>query len=545
MPNLRSKRVATLLGASLATGLLAGPALALQGSSATQVQLPEFQGMRSASAMGMLRTNAAGVQVLIRSAGPAAGMPGAWSEGRFSVATGVNPDFSQAALLEGLNRSLPSAMLASSLGFGGISTGGDVFPAIQSDGMFGPMPGGWVALSFQVGERDDTATNPYGMPGSSLRSVATSGRNAADAVISYYAEGNEGVASELVDAVVVEQTGDQMGVPATASSELSGLDFAMGTIASDPLGARAQLFAPVRDRFFFSLSKEWLEDAGNAPFVVAFQMVHGIDLDARTVYRMNWNDTASPLAWSAPEVEFSEAELFGAAGAPHIDKELDAISVFLAGPFERLIFSTTAESNSPDQVLGYDRWSMGPWSGAQPLQTMSGQLVSDQIGINKAPFQTTIDDVRGLCTWDPHETANPDGAVGTAIDHAGLGNYGPKLGLSVNRSRSSDKEVKVPKKPAAIPERMDLQVTGLDFEAAGGTVMYFADFGPLASSAQDMLLEVQDVSAGSLTASFSYPVGPVPLAPATAALDLHVIVLAIPNDKPKNIRSSWTTVIAP
>ena len=100
------------------------------------------------------------------------------------------------------------------------------------------------------------------------------------------------------------------------------------------------------------------------------------------------------------------------------------------------------------------------------MRTETGQLVSDQMGLNRGGSQTTLDDVRGLCTWDPPEAANPDGAIATPIDHAGMGVVGNKLGLSVNRSRSFEGKLDAktkPKKAIELPERIDMQVTGIDF----------------------------------------------------------------------------------
>jgi len=528
----------------MAACVLCAPASAFQ-APATQVQLGEFQGMRSGSALGMLRTGPAGTQVLIRSAGPAEGSPGPWTEGRFSVATGINPAFSQEALLAGVNRGLPAGSEATDLGFGAVSTGGDLFPPIAHNGSFSPMPGGWVAISFQVDERPSPAVEPYGTPGSALRSVHDSGRNAADAVLSYYAEGNEGVAAPLVHATVVEQTGDQMGVPSGASSRLAGLDLSMGVIAGDPLAQRSPLFAPVRGLFYFTFMRDWLEDSANAAFVAGWQQTHGAAPDARTIYRMDWNTPAAPLAWSGPAVEFSEDELFGSAGAPHTGVELDAISVLTLGSMNRVVFSTTAASGQADQVMGYDRGSMGSWSGGQPLRNESGQLVSEQMGLNTlGGFATTIDDVRGLCTWDPAESAELDGAVGTAIDHPGLGQFGGPLGLSVNRSRSSDQDTKKPKKAIEIPERIDLHVTGLD-PMGFAKVLFFLDHGPFQSSVQKMLVGVSSNGPGKLTASLTLNSGPVPLTPGTAGQDIHVVALAISNTVPMMIESSWVCVLAP
>ena len=545
MPNNRIKPAR--LGGPLIFCLLAAPTFAVQ-QAATQVPMTEYQGMRSGSALGMLRSTPAGSRVLIRGAGPVLGAPAPWSSARFSVPTAVNPDYSDAALLAGVNHGLGTLPLAATVGFGSISTGGDMFPPVQANGWLGATSGAWFALSFQVAERANPGTDPYGTPESSLRDLQSLGHNVSDAVLSYYDEGNEAIATELVNAVAVEQTGEQMGVDGGADSELMGLDFAMGAIANDPLGVRVQLFAPVRDRIFFSLQKEWVESSANAGFIAAFQAVNGIQLDARTIYGMNWNTMAAPLAWSAPKVEYSEDELFGASGVPHLGKELDAISVFRTGGADRVIYSTTADSGSPDQIMIHDRAAMGTWSGEVPLRTETGQLVSEQMGLNLGGFQTTLDDVRGLCTWDPPEAANPDGAIATPIDHAGMGVVGNKLGLSVNRSRSFEGKLDAktkPKKAIELPERIDMHVTGIDFGGSGGTVSFFADFGGLTSSQNKLILKTVSLPAGATTASLSLDWDLGMISASGTSSHLHFIALAVPTKKPAVVQTSWTAILNP
>ena len=542
----RSKPAA--LRASLVLCLLSAPSLAVQGQPATQVPMTQYQGMRSGSALGMLRSAPAGSQLLIRAAGQVAYAPAPWSAERFSVPTVTNPDFSEAALLAGVNRGLGTLPPATTLGFGSLSTGGDMFPPVQANGWLDSSTGAWFALAFQVAERANPGLDPYGEPESVLRDLQSLGHNVSDAVLAYYDEGNEQIAGELVNSVVVEQTGEQMGIAAGADSELMGLDFAMGAIANDPLGVRVQLFAPVRDRLFFSLQKQWVESPANAGFIAAFQAVNGIQLDARTIYGMNWNTMAAPLTWSAPKVEYSEDELFGAFGAPHLGKELDAISVFRNAAANRVIFSTTASSGSPDQVLIHDTIAMGTWAGEVPMRTETGQLVSEQMGLNRGGSQTTLDDVRGLCTWDPPEAANPDGAIATPIDHAGMGVVGNKLGLSVNRSRSFEGKLDAktkPKKAIELPERIDMQVTGIDFGSSGGTVSFFADFGGLTSSQNKLILKTVSVPAGATTASLSLDWDLGMISASGTSSHLHFIALAVPTKKPAVVQTSWTAILNP
>ena len=462
---------------SLATASLAVCiAMAVSGSTAqaqisggTQWQTTQMQGMFTNAPVGlMLSTSTVPNLLTVRSPGVVSGPPTEWTVARFGPPTASHPDYSTATLLAGLNRAPHNLPDAATLEFGGFSTGGDVCPSLASDGRL-MISNSWYFLSVTVGSSQPG--HVFGNSGSALSSVAEPER----AILSYYAEGSTGIDASLVNSTLVEQTAAQVGFPVGSTVKLTGLDWGMGAISVDPNSLRSLRFAPVRDRVYFSVSNAWL--AVNPSFF-AWQDTVPVPMDARTIYSMRWvvpGGLAAPY-WAAPEVAVTSEELFGAADGPTV--ELDAISVFMRpAPHNimRVVYSTTRACTPPDELLAYDRGTMGGATrpGPVPLRTASGAPVSGRMGLKTSP-ETDIDNVTGTCGADP-EAGVPGDCYGVGMSGLIPGGKRP-LGLAVCRSISSTG-------PAYAPtDVVDMQVSGLDLASGkSGWVHYYVGFPTLAS----------------------------------------------------------------
>src|SRR5687767_1155966 len=149
------------LRTSFAAGFLCAPALAQ--TPATHFTVNQMQGMMSNAAVGFVRSDPSGTtELVVRGAGTQTGAPTQWSVARFGVASEFHPDYSQATLLAGINRLVPPNEAATTLGFGGISTGGDICPQIDTLGRL-QVGNSWYFLSVTVGAQ--ASSTPYGLPG--------------------------------------------------------------------------------------------------------------------------------------------------------------------------------------------------------------------------------------------------------------------------------------------------------------------------------------------------------------------------------------------
>lgn len=416
-------------GLTLSLAVLATVAPA-SAQTSPQWQANQMQGMWTNAAFGLVTRQVNGVgDLVVRAAGPTLGPPTPWSAARFGPATPTHPDYSMAALLEGFNSLLHGGPDATTIGFGGLSTGGDVCPPIDATGRL-MLGNSWYFLSVSVG--DSGTSHVYGQPGSALRSLA----KPEQAIVTYYLEGSTGIDGTLANATIVEQTGAQLGYPPSSTVKVTGLDLGMGLISSDPNSSRSWLVAPVRDRLYFSLDETWL--AQNPQFLIDSNGLGAfVPLDARTIYVMKWalDAAAATWTWSAPEIAFSSSELFGEDDGPH--KAIDALSVY-APPdpsnVRRVVFSTTLASNSPDELLGFDRANSTLVAvPAQVLKTASHVRVSQRIGLNHA-VSTDIDNVTGTCGGDP-EAGVLSRMVGIPMS-CDQGNHATPLSIATFRTKA-------------------------------------------------------------------------------------------------------------
>ena len=503
------------------------PAAAL--AQGTQWQTNDMQGMFTGASVGIIsNSSAADGAVLIRSPGVVNGPPGEWSEARFGAVSYEHPDYSKAGLLFGIKKLVNGAPLTTTLGFGGISTGGDVCPPINALGEL-QLLSSWYFLSVTVGARPFST----GVPGSVLSNLA----NPTQSILSYYAEGSTGINSNLIDSTVAEQTSAQLLGPSTpANFDVSGIDWGMGAISVDPYGRRSLAFAPVRDKFYFTLTAAWLN--ANPQFVAA---ATAFVLNPATIYVMqwDWDNVLGGWAWTVPTIAVAADDLLGVYD--HAGEEIDALSVYArAGtyPVMRVVFSMTRSAYPPNQppgyqLLGYDLANSSP---AMPLKTISGILVAENLGLIITGGPTEVDNVTGTCGGDP-EGGVLDSVVGWAMASLGAGS-GQTLGLSVYRSITiSDSGDEL--------DSVNLQVSGIKLaQSLNGQVRYQVGIptpeglsGFTGKPYSWFPLGAVNVTPGSTTASFEIPGNLGDLGPVSISATLHT------GSSATVLRSSWITVL--
>lgn len=514
--------------------LPAGPLMAMQ-EPATQWMLNQRQGMHSAAPVGVLLQNTTGLDdVLIRSAGSPQGMPGPWSAQRFGAAGSEFPDFTAGELLAGVNRSNTKPNTMTDLGWGSVSTGGDVKPAIQINGVMDPDVV-WHLLSVVVADKGNPQIKKYGSAGSTLESLT----RPVGAILSYYLLDSAGLDTSLVHSTAVEQTAAQVGIVGAAAGRIAGIDWGMGAIASDPGGIRSVEVAPVRDRIYFSFTEAWaLTNANLFEFVGAGGSSETVN--AATIYMMDWqSDAEGSWGWDNFRVAYSEAELFGASST---GIEIDAISVYAHTPLQttpetyrvnRVVLSTTLASQSPDQLLGWDSMN---GSIAQPLKNTDHQLISEQLGVRGVGNTdgTDLDDVTGTTGTDPEGGAT-SGSLGIAMASLPLpGDTSEAMGISVFRAIESTTD-------AMAQDLVHMQASGIPIGSDMGHVTFYGGILPATASLPDdavppswSILGVVPVVPGETTCDFSWPgnygnLGPVSIradysaSPASGVVEVSLI----------------------
>ncbi|MBL8861745.1 MAG: hypothetical protein JNK02_07000 [Planctomycetes bacterium] len=444
----------------------------------------------------------------VRAPGTNSGVPVEWSSAHFGTATLTHPDFSLEALTAHWR---PSGLTPS---FGGVSTGGEVMPRVDSGGQMIMTPSNWYMLAVSV---DPLA---QGVPGSLLRSRTTGGRNPAGDLLSYYAVGSTGIHPAFVDTARLEYSREQLALqqagPATATPrEIANHDFGLGVISIDPQNRAGNMF-PVRNCFYFTLTQAWVLDATQA--FPAFQL-GGFPPSWSTIYVMTWSDTPS-LGWSEPQIAFSHAELF--PGCPLGTVEIDALSVDKGqgSPLypDRAVFSLTPASDwggAFDQILVHQR---APTACATTALMTDGAFetstkVSTKLGLRPRPAEGIgePDDVRSTCGGDPIEgfTIGPVMGLATPEHRQGDG----ELGLTAVRRSTAVQGA--PDGTATSMDTLHIQVTGLDHapHMLGFVVLY---------------LEGPPVPVGGIPAAPQQLGEPIWIDPASSARNALDISVSVP-----------------
>ncbi|MCY2960280.1 MAG: hypothetical protein NTY35_08940 [Planctomycetota bacterium] len=458
------------------------PSSAQTAGMAQQVPPELAQGKFSNVAVGIsLAESNQADQWLIRSPGVNGGVPVAWSTGTFGLATPNHPDFSVGAL----TAQWPSPPTPPK--FGGISTGGEVMPVVSATGKMVMTTGNWYMLSISVGRQ------AQGIAGSLLRSRTFNSagpRSPAGDILSYYAVGSTGINPALVDTVRLEYSREQLQLqqPSPATSvmrEVANHDFGLGVISIDPDNRAGSMF-PVRDRFYFTLTKEWVNQVGSS-YSLASQTVN-----ASTIYEMTWNGSQ----WSAPTVAFSHAMLFPNRAIGSV--EIDALSVDRGGagvssPPDRTVFSLTPASDDSvlgtyDQILVYQRGNTSiPQCNTTALLAADSPTVATPVRekfglIARTNFTGTgePDNVTSTCGGDPKEPYQVGSVVGVATGDTPCGSG--RLGLSVLRTAvppggvADDNDNPYGTGPV---HTLHLQVSGLDFAPyTWGFIVFYIEGPP-------------------------------------------------------------------
>ncbi len=459
--------------------LLAVAASTAPAQMAQQIQPSVAQGLFANWPLGITRTSAVSSPLgapAIRAPGVANGTPVVWTAATFGPPGFQHPDYSTPALVY----NWPDRNVTPE--FGDTSTGGDVTPRVTDLGRLIAEPQHWYALTISV------SGTARGQPGSLIATqqdpLANPARTAAGDLFSYCMDGSTGIDPVFVDKVRVEYTKEQLG----DTTDIQGVDFGMGVISVDP-GARIEALFPVKDRFYFTLTKAWLA----SPQGLQLTMLGGSPPNARTVYWMTWDGGA----WSAPQVAYSPADLFGSQ-SDNPNLEIDAISVFQTSLHDRIVFSLTAASDYDsggvlhpyDQILVYQR-AVGagavlcPTTALTAPGTSTATTVSQKFGLRPRMVPTTTetgtpDEVDASCGLDPILIEqllwliNP--VVGLAIEPTS--NLGSDLGISFARTSIPD-PMYTGTGLAPIVDKIHLQVTGLAYEAHQfGVVQFFEDPAP-------------------------------------------------------------------
>lgn len=473
---------------------------AARAQLAPQVPPSQSQGQMSTWAFGLttiattgsVSTAAQSAQLLLRSLSVNSGLPTTWSVRKFGAPSQNHPNHSIEAITQGLGITLSpnDAPL-----FGGISTGGDVTPPVDTAGVLQQtlMPN-WYGLTITV---DRTA---QGVTGSLIAQRKLAVGDPSGDVFSYYPAGSSMLDPILRDVVRVETRREELNLASNAS--ISNLDYGMGLIAATPNDPPNWL-TPNRTSFYFTLTGDWLQ-LHAAPQWVDPSTSSSRPVTPADICCSTWNGTA----WSTPVIAYPWTELFPPSLYPNAAQyELDALSVYnvpagLGLPAQdRVVFSlkvaaTPLETPEFDQLLVYQRSVGGvpacPTTALQvtvPNASGAPQVhrVSTRIGLRQRVNGGLPDDVKGTCGEDPRHEAPVQLSLRTiGIGLGGTRPEGGKLGLSTMHTLlpdpSSDANGIVP------VDAIDLQVSGLDLEGCwvGGVQLFtlpddqgtLAEFGP-------------------------------------------------------------------
>lgn len=349
----------------------------------------------------------------IRTEGTQTGAGEAWNVANFGQPSSTQgaefPDYSPAALYahwvpDAMDLASGSTWSAATNGhipeLGGFSTGGDLCPPVNDCGemqMTEPELR-WYYLSFSV---DDT----LGAQSGSMVQIAESTFGTAEGtVFGYGFEDSEGMLAGYEDAVRVDYTLNQLNPGSLQLGQstwaVSGLDWGAGQISRTNSGQTTNL-QPVRNAFYFTLSRDWVTNYGSAPSANS-----PITPDEATVYYMTWDANG----WSDPAVALDQVELFGQAEP---NAEIDALSVYIgdgtADAPDRVVFSLDSD-DTVDGDLAYQILVTQSGAGGQsavqamPLQTTDGDPVSVKVGVDAASGPVvTGPDIDSLCGRDPSE----------------------------------------------------------------------------------------------------------------------------------------------
>lgn len=357
-----------------------------------------------------------------------------WANGGFVVDGVESPDYSTEAIRAGVVRAAIGGLEPEVFELGSFSTGGDVMPLVDSAGVMVELNDAWWFCSATLRNAGVVGT---------VRQAWSSLANPSASVVTYYAEGNDGVSPLHRDSLMVENLPEEWGLGALGVGEVTGLDLGGGFVSYFPDLARTNLILDEdrQDVLYFTLTRSCADsfstlfaalDAANLddPHHPNGAAVQPLEPDSATVYRMRWMEVEGVLGWHQFAVAFHRAELFseehdglGANGLPAPEEfpalEIDALSVDWRAEADfraQVIFSTkdVADSNGPggnpieNEFMIYSKG----WFEDQPNADAQAQVarvttassddrLSTKMGINSDIQSGERNDVNGICTGDP------------------------------------------------------------------------------------------------------------------------------------------------
>lgn len=404
------------------------------------------QGMFTGISLGTQLEDSTGSRLRFRTPGTTTGTNVAWNPATFGAPSAQHPDYSNQALFSRwtpyINNPTSDQAWYSfdpqhNPVFGDMSTGGDLTPPVDADGVMNMIAGSdtaWYSLSFTVANGTD------GVPGSVFSQLP----NAAGHVFSYTAPLSTGIRPELVNTLRFEYTRNQMGLGGT-TTEITALDWGMGIISTGATGSPGTL-QPIRNRLYFTLDRTWWLQFGSVaagqgrtnlqvmpPDATAFP------LDPSVVYRMDWVGGQ----WTIPVVAFDQVALYGSPQAvgQNFGPAIDGLSVDQPENLNlvwRVVFSLDSSSTISGQEPVAEILVSQPTSGSTAPVTAKPLGVREVPGGPGIPVDNKIgigpDEITGLCGRDPKETRILDDVVGTPLPVAGEDNSAQsQLGLSLQR----------------------------------------------------------------------------------------------------------------
>jgi hypothetical protein len=450
---------------STASALAALSAVLVPASSAQRVVPPEeAQGLFSNWASG-IGVRGASDPVMIRAPAIAGGAPVAWDPTAFGAANPGHPDYSTSALTDHWK-----PFGATTPDFGGISTGGDQTPDVDPTGHLPAAFGGWYALAVSAGP------GAVGIPNSMVALRAGTVGDLSGDILSYYPPGITGINSRFLDTVRLESSREQLQLSSvTSTPRVVNLDYGIGVISADQQANAGATF-PVRNRFYFSLTRAWVDHALQCD--PQFTLDNDVP-NAANIYVMTWQPGTG---WSEPLIAFGAVELFPSSQFTNINRalvEIDALTVDETTSSPCVISSLTPDSDNAgggtfDQILVFQRTPACPTTALSVHPSVSGpQHVSERLGFQARIAGGEPDDVTATCLLEP-DAHLLTSVLGFATDQPRTGKG--DLGLAAFRTcPNHDEEIA---QGVECTDVLQLQVTGLDNGYPVGLIQLYEE-GPV------------------------------------------------------------------
>ncbi|MBK7875933.1 MAG: hypothetical protein IPJ77_09300 [Planctomycetes bacterium] len=417
-------------------------------------------------------------QIQIRAPQVANSLPTSWTVRKFGQATANHPNYSVAQLTANWGFPVPPTSVPI---FGSTSTGGDVIPVVDNQGLVQMATTQWFVVTFGL------KPGASGLSGSVIANRVAQFGSVSGEIFSYYPEGPTGLNQNLGNTVQVEATHTQLGLP--QGGIVHNLDYGMGVISTDPQNT-AGVLASVRDKFYFTLSRAWL--AANGPISWSTVSGQSKQVTPSDICRMTW----SAGAWSVPTIAYTKLDLF--QGGPNenlmsADIEIDALSVYNApatsqiAAQERVIFSLARDvpgepENAVDQFLVFQRGHGSPPLAATSVNCPATTLLSpadpqpgplSALAGLRGPEHGDPDDVESTCSFDPDGPEVPplttNAVAGLPLNGTFVGEG--TLGLSI--FRTSLPEDSFDSQSPLSTDFMNYQVTGVQTVPTGLTFVTF------------------------------------------------------------------------